>query len=116
MVKARIVYTDERGISKASRILRFRDMNEATAFANQYYPSWKMIWGCLPWHKRILYFFGNLIMGLKYGYPICCALHFGVDDLLCVPSGCIRYSKRVPWVECGWHIQVNGGVQPFSWK
>ena len=114
MVKARIIYVDERGLSKASGILRFRSLDEAMKYADRN-PSWQLIWRCLPWHKRILYFFGNFIMGLKHGYPICCALHFSIDDLLCIPSGCVRYSRRVPWVEWGWHIRIYG-VQPFSWK
>jgi len=96
MITARIIYIDERGISKASRILRFRYRDEAMKYADRNYPSWQLLWICLPCRKRVLYFFGNFIMGLKRGYPICCVLHFSIDDLLCVPSGCVRYSKRVP--------------------
>jgi hypothetical protein len=53
----------------------------------------------------------DFMLGLSYGYPLCCVLNFTIDSLLGVPSGLSRgesYSRKLgSYVPCEFHKRVK---------
>jgi hypothetical protein len=54
---------------------------------------------------------GDFIVGLRYGYPLCCVLNFTIDSLLGIPSGLSRgeshHAEIGPYVPCHFHKRVR---------
>jgi len=56
------------------------------------------------------------MLGLSYGYPLCCILNFTIDSLLGVPSGLSRgesYSGKFgSYIPCEFHKKVKRALTP----
>jgi len=112
MVTARITYL-EGDQAKMTRLLRFKSKQHVWRYVDRFYPTCVCVAFISSLRKRIKFFLLNLRYGLKFGYPICCILHYCLDGLIAVPSALMRYSDRTQYVECAYHVKRNGGVQPF---
>ena len=53
----------------------------------------------------------DLMLGLRYGYPLCCVLNFTLDSLRGIPSGLSRgesYNEKLgSYVPCEFHKRVK---------
>jgi len=112
MIKLAITYIDEKGFGKA-KTFNFPVDFDVDNWLDRHYPTCFGVHFPKPLRRRIKGAIEDFIVGIKDGYPICCIIHFCIDNILGLFPGITRYSDRTEYVECWLCLKRNGGVQRY---